>query len=113
MGGLFGKKKSSATLNNDEKAMLDCKLARDKIKQYIKRLEKNAALKKEKSKEALKAKNKDRARMLLKQSKMYSEQIKSADGQLNMIEDQISALETAFIQRDCLKTLEQGNAVRM
>ena len=91
--------------------MLDCKLARDKIKQYIKRLEKNAALKKEKSKEALKAKNKDRARMLLKQSKMYSEQIKSADGQLNMIEDQISALETAFIQRDCLKTLEQGNAV--
>ena len=110
MGGLFGKKKSSATLNNDEKAMLDCKLARDKIKQYIKRLEKNAALKKEKSKEALKAKNKDRARMLLKQSKMYSEQIKSADGQLNMIEDQISALETAFIQRDGLKTLEEGNA---
>ena len=44
---------------------------------------------------------------------MYSEQIKSADGQLNMIEDQISALETAFIQRDSLKTLEQGNAVRM
>ena len=110
MGGLFGKGKKSAKLNTDEKAMLDCKLARDKIKQYIKRLEKNAALKKEKSKEALKAKNKDRARMLLKQSKMYSEQIKSADGQLNMIEDQISALETAFIQRDCLKTLEQGNA---
>ena len=110
MGGLFGKRKKSAKLNTDEKAMLDCKLARDKIKQYIKRLEKNAALKKEKSKEALKAKNKDRARMLLKQSKMYSEQIKSADGQLNMIEDQISALETAFIQRDCLKTLEQGNA---
>ena len=110
MGGLFGKRKKSAKLNTDEKAMLDCKLARDKIKQYIKRLEKNAALKKEKSKEALKAKNKDRARILLKQSKMYSEQIKSADGQLNMIEDQISALETAFIQRDCLKTLEQGNA---
>ena len=112
MGGLFGKKKSPSTkLNNEEKAMLDCKLARDKIKQYIKRLEKNAALKKEKSKEALKAKNKDRARMLLKQSKMYSEQIKSADGQLNMIEDQISSLETAFIQRDCMKTLEQGNSV--
>lgn len=110
MGGLFSKKKSSATLNSDEKAMLDCKLARDKIKQYIKRLEKNAALKKEKAKEAMKAKNKDRARMLLKQAKMYSEQIKSADGQLNMIEDQISALETAFVQRDCLKTLEQGNA---
>ena len=110
MGGLFSKKKSSATLNSDEKAMLDCKLARDKIKQYIKRLEKNAALKKEKAKEAMKAKNKDRARMLLKQAKMYSEQIKSADGQLNMIEDQISALETAFVQRDCLKTLAQGNA---
>ena len=56
MGGLFGNKQKSAKLNTDEKAMLDCKLARDKIKQYIKRLEKNAALKKEKSKEALKDK---------------------------------------------------------
>ena len=69
MGRLFGNKQKSAKLNTDQKAMLDCKLARDKIKQYIKRLEKNAALKKEKSKEVLKAKNKDRARMRLSNRK--------------------------------------------
>ena len=104
-------KSETPKINNEEKAILDCKLARDKIKTYIKRLERNANLKKEKAKESLRAKNKDRAKYNLKLSKMYQEQIKTADAQLTMLEEQISNLEQATTQRDALKVLEKGNEV--
>ena len=110
MGSLCDKSETPK-INNEEKAILDCKLARDKIKTYIKRLERNANLKKEKAKDALRAKNKDRAKYNLKLSKMYQEQIKTADAQLTMLEEQISNLEQATTQRDALKVLEKGNEV--
>lgn len=115
MGGLLSifncQKSNSAKLDKQEKAIVDCKLARDKIKSYIKRLQKNESLKKEKAKEALKNKDKDKARMFLMQSKMFKEQIASANGQLVMIEDSITQIETARVQKEALKVLEQGNNV--
>ena len=113
MGFLFSrkKKKPEPKLDEQEAAILDCKMCRDKIKKYIKNLEKNAAIKKEKAKEALKAKNKDRAKMNLRLEKMYREQIKSADAQLEMIENQISQIETAQAQKDALTVLKEGNEV--
>ena len=110
MGSLCDKSETPK-INNEEKAILDCKLARDKIKTYIKRLERNANLKKEKAKESLRAKNKDRAKYNLKLSKMYQEQIKTADSQLTMLEEQISNIEQATTQRDAMKVLEKGNEV--
>ena len=109
--GKLCEKSHSPLINTEEKAILDCKLTRDKIKTYIKRLERNANLKKEKAKESLRAKNKDRAKYNLKLSKMYQEQIKSADSQLTMLEEQISNIEQATTQRDAMKVLEKGNEV--
>ena len=109
--GKLCEKSHSPLINQEEKALLDCKMTRDKIKTYIKRLERNANLKKEKAKDALRAKNKDRAKYNLKLSKMYQEQIKTADAQLTMLEEQISNLEQATTQRDALKVLEKGNEV--
>ena len=86
-------------------------MCRDDIKKYIKKLENNANLKKEKAKEALKAKNKDRAKLNLRMEKMYREQIKAADGKLEMIENQISQIETAKSQKDAMTVLQEGNAV--
>ena len=123
MGSLFSgfkkdkdeksKKKSNnsgkSAMKPEDKALLDCKVTRDNIKNYIKRLEKNSKLKKDKAKEALKDKNKDRARMYLRQSKMYSEQAKSGYNQLQMIEDQISQIESAQISKSALEVLKEGN----
>ena len=111
MGSWLCPESKTVEINQEEKALLECKLCRDKIKKYIKSLEKNAALKKERAKEALKNKNKDRARLNLRQAKMYQEQIKTADGQLEMIENQISQIETAQSQRDAMTVLKQGNEV--
>ena len=111
MGSLCDKSGTPKINKEKEKAILDCKLARDKIKTYIKRLERNANLKKEKAKESLRAKNKDRAKYNLKLSKMYQEQIKTADSQLTMLEEQISNIEQTTTQRDAMKVLEKGNEV--
>ena len=109
--GSLCKKSQTPLINKEEKILLECKMTRDNIKSYIKRLERNANLKREKAKEALKLKNKDRAKYNLKLSKMYQEQIKTADAQLTMLEEQISNLEQATTQRDALKVLEKGNEV--
>jgi hypothetical protein len=97
--------------DNVEKTILECKITRDKIKSYIKSLDKNDALKKEKAKASLKSKDKERAKIYLKQSKMYREQAVAATGQLNLIEDQIIQIETIRQQADALKVLQQGNKV--
>ena len=112
MGSLFSKKKKKpVVLKADEQAILKCKMCRDNIKKYIKRLENDANLKKQKAKEALQAKNKDRAKLNLRMEKMYREQIKTADGQLEMIENQINQIETAQSQKDVMTVLQEGNAV--
>ena len=112
MGFLFSKKKKKTVqLKSDEQAILKCKMCRDDIKKYIKKLEKDANLKKEKAKEALKAKNRDRAKLHLRMEKMFREQIKSAYGQLEMIETQINQIESAQAQKDAMQVLKEGNAV--
>ena len=112
MGSLFSKKKKKpVVLKADEQAILKCKMCRDNIKKYIKKLEKDAQLKKQKAKEALQAKNRDRAKLNLRMEKMYQEQIKVAYGQLEMIETQINQIETAQSQKDAMTVLQEGNAV--
>ena len=110
MGNFLCPKSNTTKINEEERALLNCKLCRDKIKKYIKSLEKNASLKKEQAKEALKNKNRDRARFFMRQGKMYEEQIKSSDGQLQMIETQITQIENAQNQKDVFTVLKEGNA---
>ena len=109
--GSLCKKSQTQLINKEEKILLECKMTRDNIKSYIKRLEKNANSKREKAKEALKLKNKDRAKYNLKLSKMYQEQIKTADSQLIMLEEQINNLYYPINQKDVMKVLEKGNEV--
>ena len=109
MGSFLCPTSRTEKLNKEERALLDCKICRDKIKRYIKSLEKNASLKRAQAKEALQNKNKDRARLYMRQSKMYQEQIKTSEGQLELIENQITQIETAQSQKDVFTVLKQGN----
>jgi charged multivesicular body protein 6 len=109
---LFGCPKSrTAKLDKQESAIMDCKLTRDKIKAYIRNLDRTEKIRKEKAKESLRNKNKDKAKMFLMQAKMYREQISSAQGQLNLIEEQIMQIETMRIQKEAVTVLEQGNKI--
>ena len=118
MGSLFGKKKNNnnnknknADLTKVEQSILEAKMARDKIKNYIKKIERTANLKRDKAKEYLKKGDKDRAKIFLKMSKMYKQQIGSAEGQLKTIEEQVALIETTLNQKEIMDVLTQGNKV--
>ena len=111
MGNLLNNNQKKEKITAEESTILQCKISRDNIKNYIKRLEKNSNIKREKAKEALKEKKKDRAKYNLKLSKMYKEQIKTAESQLTLLEEQINNIESAISQKEALKILEKGNEV--
>jgi hypothetical protein len=102
MGSLFGKKKkekeNKPDLSKTEESILQAKMTRDNIKKYIKKVERTAKLKKDKAKEYLKKGDKDRAKIYLKMSKMYQQQIGTAEGQLKSIEEQVALIETTLNQ---------------
>ena len=99
------------TLSQTEKAILDCKSCRDKIKKYIKSLEIKEQKSMDKVKELLKKKQKDRAKFYLKQNKLFSEQTKVADGQLEMINQQIANIESTTNLNEWAAVLNRGNNV--
>jgi charged multivesicular body protein 6 len=99
------------TLNVEDKTILQLKLCRDNIKGYIRKLEQSESRAKQKAKDELKKKDRNKAKMLLSRSKLYKEQRDIAQGQLNMIEDQAMAIETAKNQREAVQVLQQGNEI--
>ena len=99
------------TLNETEKAILNCKKCRDKIKNYMKRLSERENKSRAKAKELLISKQRDRAKFYLRQAKLHSAQIKTYEGQLEMIENQITQIESATNLQECLKVLNNGNEV--
>ena len=103
--------KTVVQLSPTERVILDCKSCRDKIKRYIKNLEQKEQRSKLKVKELLRLKQRDRAKLYLKQSKLFSEQTKIADGQLDMINQQIANIESTSNMNECAEVLNRGNAV--
>ena len=103
--------KTVVQLSPTERAILDCKSCRDKIKRYIKNLEQKEQRSKLKVKELLRLKQRDRAKLYLKQSKLFSEQTKIADGQLDMINQQIANIESTSNMNECAEVLNKGNEV--
>ena len=103
--------RNQVQLSQTEKAILDCKSCRDKIKRYIKSLEQKSENSMTKVRELLQKKQRDRAKFYLKQSKLFSEQTKVADGQLQMINEQISNIESTTNMAECAAVLTNGNKV--
>ena len=94
-----------------ENSIIECKKTRDKIKQYIKTLEKEILKVKEKSIKYLKNNNKERAKFELKRKKMYEMQISNSEKQLEIIIEKIIEIEKTQIESEVLKTLNQSNEI--
>ena len=103
--------RKNVTLSETENAIIQCKTCRDKIKKYIRNLEQKEIKAKEKAKELLRNKKRDSAKLYLKQCKLFREQSKTAEGQLQMIEEQIVNIESASNMNECMKVLQKGNTV--
>ena len=99
-------------VDKQDQAIIDCKICLNKIISYTKRLEQQASTKQSQAKAELKGNNRDKAKRLLSQSKLFIEQTKVANGQLEMIQDEIMQINlSGEMKKDALVVLEQGNEV--
>lgn len=108
MGHLFSKKHTSKVTEQD-KAVLQLKTTRDRIRQYQKRSEANLEKDRHLAKQLLQNGKKERAKLLLRKKRFIEEQLNKTDGTLENIEKMIQDLEFAQIEMKVVDSLKIGN----
>jgi len=91
-----------------DRAVLELKRQRDRLKQLSKLAEKTIAEEVKVAKELLKKGDKRRAMLALKKKKAQEQQIEKAEGMLMNLEEMVQKIVTAQQEIDVFKALEQG-----
>ncbi|XP_034478910.1 charged multivesicular body protein 6-A [Drosophila innubila] len=113
MGALFGKsskKTAPSRITDHDKAVLQLKQQRDRLKQYQKRIELQLENDRLLAKKCLQQGRKDRAKLLLRKKKYQESLLSNADQQLENLEKLAADLEFAQVEMKVLDGLKQGNA---
>lgn len=105
------KTSSGHTLDNTQQTILECKIVRDNIKKTIRVSEKKANNLKLQAIDYMRQGDKERARIYLRRKNMQLQRIKASEGALDMINDQITMIESARTMKDALNVLQKGNTV--
>ncbi|XP_026473631.1 charged multivesicular body protein 6-like [Ctenocephalides felis] len=110
MGALFGKhKKTPSRITEQDKAILQLKQQRDKLKQFQKRIELSLEKDRELAKKCLLNGRKDRAKCLLRKKKYQEQLLKNTDAQLENLEKMAMDIEFAQVEIQVMDGLKQGN----
>ncbi|XP_045448891.1 charged multivesicular body protein 6-A [Melitaea cinxia] len=111
MGALFGKsKKPVSRITEQDKAILQLKQQRDKLKQYQKKIELNLERDRQLAKKLLAEDKRDRAKLLLRKKKYQENLLQNADIQLEKLEQLTHDLEFTQIEVQVIDGLKTGNA---
>jgi len=112
MGNIFKKKnepQQQSRITEQDKAVLQLKQMRDKLKQYQKRIETQIEKDIELARELVKKGNKNKALLLLKKKKFLEKNLVNTDGQLDNLEHMVSSIEYKQIEIDVINGLKIGN----
>ncbi|KAL0841414.1 hypothetical protein ABMA28_015101 [Loxostege sticticalis] len=110
MGGLFGKhKKPVSRVTEQDKAVLQLKQQRDKLKQYQKKIELNLEKDRQMAKKLLNDGKRDKAKLLLRKKRYQEQLLQNTDTQLEKLEQLTHDLEFAQIEIQVLDGLKTGN----
>ena len=121
MGNIFRKSKKNKEqpktkkevqkdrVNDQDKTILDIRTRIRKVKTYIKKLEEKIKDIEERAKEHVRAKDKRRALLALKQKKFVTASLESAQGAEFKMEEMVHAIEDASMNVDVYKTLKEGD----
>ncbi|GLG99050.1 Charged multivesicular body protein 6 [Gryllus bimaculatus] len=109
MGGLFSKSKPASRVTAQDKAVLQLKQQRDKLKQYQRKVEQTLERDRQLARSLLKEGKKDRARLLLRKKKYQEQLLEKTDGQLENLEKLVHDIEFAQIEIQVLNGLKVGN----
>lgn len=96
-------------MTEQDKAVLQLKTTRDRIRQYQKRSEANLEKDRHLAKQLLQNGKKERAKLLLRKKRFIEEQLNKTDGTLENIEKMIQDLEFAQIEMKVVDSLKIGN----
>lgn len=94
-----------------DRAILDLKLQRDKIRQYQVKIQHVLDREQEVAKECLRVGQKDRALLALRRRKYQESLLQKTDSQLANLEELVSTIEFSLVEMSVLHGLQQGNAV--
>ncbi|GAA5825040.1 hypothetical protein JCM11251_006072 [Rhodosporidiobolus azoricus] len=107
----LGQSSSAVKITPQDRSILDLKLQRDKLKQYQKRIEVVLAREREIAAECLRAGNKQRALIALRQKKYQETLLSQTDEQLATLQKLVQSIEFSLVEKDVLYGLQQGNSV--
>lgn len=110
MGNLFGKRKPPSRVTEQDRAVLQLKQQRDKLKQYQKKIQVTLGKERELARQLLRDGKKDKAKLLLRKKRFQENLIEKTDGQLENIERMVHDLEFAQIEAQVVDGLKDGNA---
>uniref|UniRef100_A0A3P9HKF2 Charged multivesicular body protein 6b n=1 Tax=Oryzias latipes TaxID=8090 RepID=A0A3P9HKF2_ORYLA len=108
MGNLFGKKKQSRVTEQD-KAILQLKQQRDKLRQYQKKIRLHLDRERRLAKTLLQDGKKEKALLLLKKKRYQDQLLEKTENQISNLERMVQDLEFAQIEKKVLEGLKVGN----
>ncbi|KAJ1949176.1 Vacuolar protein sorting-associated protein 20 [Linderina macrospora] len=103
----MGATQSKQKITAQDKAILDMKVQRDKLRQYQKKANREDAI----ARELLLKGDKQRALLALRRRKFQEQMIKKTDDQLFNLQQLSETIEFSLVQKDVMFGLEQGNKV--
>lgn len=109
MGVLFGKHKKVSRVTEQDKAILQLKQQRDKIKQYQKKILRSLENERQLAQKLLHEGRKEKAMLLLKKKRFMEQMLEKTDGQLTNLEKMVHDIEYAQIEIQVVEGLKVGN----
>ncbi|XP_043259399.1 charged multivesicular body protein 6 [Colletes gigas] len=109
MGIFFSKKKPPSRVTEQDKAVLQLKQTRDKIKQYQRKIEQTLEKERLLAKKLIQNGQKDRALLLLRKKKFQEQLLSKTDGHLENLERMVHDLEFAQVELKVVDGLKVGN----
>ncbi|KAF2152889.1 SNF7 family protein [Myriangium duriaei CBS 260.36] len=107
----MGNGTSTPKITAQDKAILDMKNQRDKLRQYQKKISVLTGRETQIARECLRAGDKKRALLALRKKKYQESLLQKTDAQLAQLETLTSDVEFALVQKDVLFGLQQGTSV--
>ncbi|XP_071388680.1 charged multivesicular body protein 6-like isoform X2 [Centroberyx affinis] len=109
MGNVFGRKSRPSRVTEQDKAILQLKQQRDKLKQYKKRI--TLQLEKERllAKQLLKDGRKEKALLLLKKKRYQDQLLDKTENQISNLERMVQDIEFIQIEMKVIEGLKIGN----
>uniref|UniRef100_UPI00398EA0EE charged multivesicular body protein 6 n=1 Tax=Pristiophorus japonicus TaxID=55135 RepID=UPI00398EA0EE len=108
MGNLFGRKKRSRVTEQD-KAVLQLKQQRDKLKQYQKRIAIQLEKERELARQLLRGGKKEKAKLLLKKKRYQEQLLDKTEVQISNLEQMVQDIEFTQIEMKVIEGLKIGN----